>query len=97
MKNYEQFTIKINKEGLSKQSEEFRNRLFDIMAVLIEERYEKDTIGSDEIEITYSPNNSATQGIISEYEGQTVTEEELDIKLKELNITKDDLIDCSNM
>lgn len=97
MKNYEQFTIKINKEGLSKQSEEFRNKLFDIMAVLIEERYEKDTIGSNEIEITYSPNNSVAQDIISTYEGQEITEEELDIKLKELNITKDDLIDCSNI
>lgn len=97
MKNYEQFTIKINKEGLSKQSEEFRNKLFDIMAVLIEERYEKDTIGRNEIEITYSPNVSIAQDIISEYEGQEVTEEELNEKLKELNITQDDLIDCSNM
>lgn len=97
MKNYEQFTIKINKEGLSKQSEEFRNKLFDIMGILIEEKYEKDTVGDNEIEITYSPNNTISQDIISVYEGQEITEEELDEKLKELNIIKDDLMDCSNM
>lgn len=97
MKNYEQFTIKINKDGLSKQSEGFRNKLFEIMGVLVEEKYEKDIIGEYEIEITYSPNNTISQDIISVYEGQEITEEELDEKLKELNITKDDLMDCSNM
>lgn len=75
MKKYEEFTIKINKEGLSKQSKEFRNQLFEVMKKLVENKYGKELIGENEIEITYSSNKSD--------EEQEITEEELN-KLRQL-------------
>lgn len=69
MKQYEEFTIKISKEGLSEKSKEFRNQLFEIMEKLVDNKYEKGLIGENEFEITYSPNKSD--------EKQEFTEEEL--------------------
>lgn len=69
MKQYEEFTIKISKEGLSEKSKEFRNQLFEIMEILVDNKYEKGLIGENELEITYSPNKSD--------ERQEFTEEEL--------------------
>lgn len=69
MKQYEEFTIKISKEGLSEKSKEFRNQLFEIMEKLVDNKYEKGLIGENEFEITYSPNRSD--------ERQEFTEEEL--------------------
>ncbi|NRU52415.1 hypothetical protein [Clostridium beijerinckii] len=69
MKQYEEFTIKISREGLSEKSKEFRNQLFEIMEKLVDNKYEKGLIGENEFEITYSPNKSD--------ERQEFTEEEL--------------------
>lgn len=96
MKKYEEFKIRISREDLSEQSKEFRNQLFEVMEKLVDGKYEKGTIGEDEIEITYSPNKS-NKGILAQYEGQEVTEEELDNKLKELGVSKEDLMDCTKI
>ena len=69
MKQYEEFTIKNSREGLSEKSKEFRNQLFEIMEKLVDNKYEKGLIGENEFEITYSPNKSD--------ERQEFTEEEL--------------------